>query len=667
MEAFQNLADKLESPDEETRRLAVAALGSYPLEQVKGLLFRGLGDGSWRVRKEAGDALLKASFSGEVIEELIDMLRSHDNAGLRNSAMELLERLGEQAMPNLCRHADDPDHDVRKFVLDIMGNIGDATAVPLLVRALDDLDLNVSAAAAENLGKIGDPQAVPDLLRALSKPDIWFRHNVLESLGKIGRPAPVSAIIELASENLLKKAVFDCLGAIGDREAAPFLVEGLAERVRNAREAAAISLLKVRDRLAPDEAEQEVDSRLRALRGFPLIEGLLASMDTQDRKLKEALVRILAAIGDERAASRLLHACRDERLRSHCLQAFGNMGEAGAVSLLDAFSTADEDERCFIAYVCGELRYEGCAPLLGEGMRDASPMLRRVSALAAGKMGLASVLEDIVPLLDDSEPEVRKGAIEALSLLAEHERSTVLTLAQMLVNDKLPEKRRDAAILLAALKDVEKLSLLIKDEDAVVRMAAVSSLARLRATTSVGHLVMALVDENNDVRVAAAAALGEIGGPEVIEPLLLILQDDDPWVQCAALKSLGKLRDEQALQAIVRIQENADGMVMIAALEALAEIGGAVALYMVKQALDNPDEEVVKAAVNILASCGDDWLEEYVDKLLAHYHWDVRSSFVKVMTDIWGDRALPYLKVALARETDDLVRGRIMDAMDRLQ
>ncbi|MFZ3209744.1 MAG: HEAT repeat domain-containing protein, partial [Geobacteraceae bacterium] len=364
---------------------------------------------------------------------------------------------------------------------------------------------------------------------------------------------------------------------------------------------------------------------------------------------------------------RLLHACRDERLRSYCLQALGSMGEAGALSLLNAFPTADEDERCFIAYVCGELRYDGCAPFLSVGMRDASPMLRRVSVLAVGKMGLASLLGEIVPLLDDSEPEVRKGAIEALFLLAEHERSAVLALAQMLVNDELPEKRRDAAILLAALKDVEKLSFLIKDEDAVVRTAAVSSLARLRATASVGHLVMALVDENNDVRVAAVAALGEIGGPEVIEPLLLILQDDDPWVQCAGLKSLGKLKDERALPAIVRVQENTEGMVKIAAIEALAEIGGAVAYSMVKQSLDNPDEEVVKAAINIMAAHGDDWLEEYVDKLIAHYHWDVRSSFVKVMADMWGDRALPYLKAALVQETDDLVRGRIMDAMDRLQ
>lgn len=667
METIQNLAEKLGSPDEEARRLAVVGLAGHPLAQVRDLLYRALGDGSWRVRKEAVDALLSAPLSGEFIEELIDMLRSHDNAGLRNSAVEVLERLGAQAVPNLCRHADDPDQDVRKFVLDIMGSIGDGAAVPPLIRALDDLDPNVSAAAAENLGKIGDPRAVPELLRALSKPDIWFRYTVLESLGKIGRPAPIAAITILAAENLLKKAVFDCLGAIGDREAVPLLIEGLAERVKNAREAAALALVKVRDRLAADEAEREADSRLRALNGSPWVEGLLTSMDTQDRNLKEALVRILGIIGDERATSRLLHGCRDDRLRRYCLQAFSSMGEAGAASLLNAFPTADEDERCFIAYVCGELRYKGCAALLREGMRDPYPTLRRVSVLAVGKIGLTSVIGEVAPLLDDSEPEVREGAIDALSRLAGQDGTVVLELAQTLATDLLPEKRRDAAILLAALTDVERLSLLIKDEDATVRMAAVTSLAKLRAVASVGHLVMALVDEETDVRIAAAGALGEIGGPEVLEPLHLALQDDDPWVQCAALKSLGRLGDERALPAIMQMQEKADGMVMIAVLEALAEIGGAGAHDMVKRALDNPDEEVVKAAIDILAGDGDDWLEEYGDKLLAHSHWDVRSSFVRVMADRWGERALPWLQAALARETDDLVRGQIMDVMDRLQ
>jgi HEAT repeat protein len=135
VETIEILAEQLRSADEETRRLAVVGLSRYPVGGTKDYLFTALGDASWRVRKEAVDALLAAAISVEIIEEFVLLLAS-DNAGLRNSAVEALERLGIRAMPVLCRHVTDDDHDVRKFVMDILGSIGDAEAVPLLVHAL---------------------------------------------------------------------------------------------------------------------------------------------------------------------------------------------------------------------------------------------------------------------------------------------------------------------------------------------------------------------------------------------------------------------------------------------------------------------------------------------------------------------------------------------------
>ncbi|HEX2768930.1 MAG TPA: HEAT repeat domain-containing protein, partial [Geobacteraceae bacterium] len=146
VEKIEILKKQLSSSDEETRRLAVAGLVAHPVTETRDYLFAALGDASWRVRKEAVEALLSASVSMEIIEELVNLLASHDNAGMRNSAVEALEKLGAQAMPILCRHVADADHDVRKFVMDILGSIGDAAAVPLLVRALDDPEPNVSAA-----------------------------------------------------------------------------------------------------------------------------------------------------------------------------------------------------------------------------------------------------------------------------------------------------------------------------------------------------------------------------------------------------------------------------------------------------------------------------------------------------------------------------------------
>jgi HEAT repeat protein len=663
----EELIAHLRSPGEETRRLAVVGLAGYPLDQVQEALFAAMGDASWRVRKEAVDAVIAGTVSTGVMEALVGQLAAQENAGLRNSAVEALEKLGSRAVPTLCGHIGDSDHDVRKFVIDILGSIGDADVAPLLIQALDDPDPNVSAAAAENLGKIGDQRAVQPLVQSLAKKDVWLRYTILEALSRIGRPVPMAVIAPLAGENLLKKAVFDCLGAIGGDESVPILVEGLKERVRNAREAAVLALVKVKGRLPNDATICSLYALLGDLSGTPYVEGLLDSMETSDRELKEALVSILGLIGDERATIRLLHGCRDDRLRKQCLLAFTQMGEAGTDSLLRAFPAADDEERCFIAYVCGELKYEGSVPLLREGMRDGNPVLRRVSATAAGKVCIPDLVVNLVPLLDDAFPDVREGAIEALSRLAVRARENVLGIAVMLAAADASEKRRFAAMLYAALDDAEKLSLLIKDEDALVRTTAVRALADLRSPASVPHLVMALADEEADVRIAAAGALGEIGGDSILAPLLLAMKDEDPWVACAALKSLGRLKDVRAVPAIVEMLAHGTGLVAISALETLAEIGGEDVPACIRKGLDSPDEEVVKTAIGILAQDGDAWLDEHAARLLAHPHWDVRRSIIQALAEQRGARALPLLRTVLETESDKLVKELIIGIMDRFQ
>ncbi len=667
MGKIDELAGKLGSADEETRRSAVTGLAGYPLGEVKELLFTALGDASWRVRKETVDVLLAMRIPDEMVEEIVDLLAS-ENAGLRNSAVESLERLGNRAVLPLCGHVNDVDHDVRKFVIDILGTIGDARAVPLLVKALDDPEPNVCAAAAENLGKIGDDGAIPHLLRSLTKSDILLRYTILEALGKIGKPVPMAVITPLVHENLLKKAVFDCLGAIGDAEAVPLLLEGIRDRVKNIRESAAIALMKVRERLPRAEAVQAVDDTLRGYRGAPFVEGLISSLDTSDRGLQEALINVLGVMGDERAAARLLQCLRDDRLRRHCLAAFKSMGAKAAAALVRLFPEADDVERAFIIHICGELRCEGAAQLIRKGMKDADPVLRGASVKAAGKSALPGLISEVEPLLDDAVAEVRAGAVEALAQLAAQDEEKVRRIAGELARAALPEKRCNAAVLFARLGDAERLSLLVKDDDSAVRKSSVHALAGLKHEAGVGHLMMALADEEADVRIAAAGALGEIGGEEVLEPLLLAMKDEDPWVQCAALKSLGKIRHEGAKPAIMELlATSAEGVVTISALDALAGIGGAGVTDLVKKALADPDEEVVKVAIEILSRQGDDWLDEFRERLLAHPHWDVRRSFIKAIAAGRGAEAIPYLKAALDSEGDELVREQLLDIMDRYQ
>jgi HEAT repeat protein len=304
--------------------------------------------------------------------------------------------------------------------------------------------------------------------------------------------------------------------------------------------------------------------------------------------------------------------------------------------------------------------------LVLEGLQDDAPQLRGACATALGKLAPAGAAGRLARLLDDPEAEVREAALEALKHLSLQEPSELARLCAGLAQSANPERRRDAALLLASLADGERLSLLAKDENASVRTAAVASLARVALPQAVGCLVMALVDEEAQVRVAAALALGEIGGAEVLEPLLLALNDRDPWVQTASLKGLSALGDARALPGVTALLAGARGPVLIAGLATLAALGGVGSLGTVREALADPDEEVVQAAIGILAGAGGDWIAGQRDALMAHPHWGVRRCFARAMAEALGRQALPLLREALAKETDPLVKGEIAGLLGRL-
>jgi HEAT repeat protein len=214
--------------------------------------------------------------------------------------------------------------------------------------------------------------------------------------------------------------------------------------------------------------------------------------------------------------------------------------------------------------------------------------------------------------------------------------------------------------------DRERLSLLVKDENATVRRTAVNALASLKSGAGIASLIMALVDEDADVRIAAAEALGESGGEEVLPPLLLALKDEDPWVKCAALRGLGRLGHGGAREAVMEVLDGStDGLLTITAMESLAKICGEGAVERVKRALSSSDEEVVKSAMEILSTYGNAWIDDCREMLLNHPHWDVRRNFIRLMVANEGEKSLPHLRSAIDVEGDVLVREQILEILDR--
>nr|WP_281276735.1 HEAT repeat domain-containing protein [Geomonas terrae] len=660
--------ERLAAPDEEQRRFAVMALRGCPFPEAMELLFRAMADDSWRVRKEAVSVVLQAQpLSAGALEALIDLLRASDNAGLRNSAVESLERIGEPAVEKLCAHLEDPDHDLRKFIIDILGNIRCAACVPLLVRALDDEDMNVRVAAAENLGKIGDRSALPHLLKVLDGGEIWFKFTVLDALSSIGIPVPLAKLEPLLQEGLLRRATYDCLAVIGDAKCVPLLLQGMHEKAKNARDAAAVALMRIRGRLPVQERETLIDLQLRELAGTLAAKKLIDSLHGEDPVLIALLAQLCGIMRDERAALPLVRAARAERLRAGCLEALRCIGEPVLPLLLEHFPVAGSNERAVIVQLIAETEHHGSDELLLSALEDEGAEVRRCAALAVGRLAPAGAAPRVAALLDDDDPQVREGALDAVQRLAAADRDGVCAICSKLLRSRDERKRRDAAVILGALSDGERLALLVKDEDATVRRAAVASLARVESPQAPAALVLSLSDEEPEVRIAAAQALAERGGRDVLAPLCLALNDPDPWVQTAALKGLAGLGDAEALPGVMALLDKAQGQVLIAALNTVAVLGGAKALAPVQKALSHSDEEVVEAAIGILSGFGTEWIGEHREELLGHPHWMVRRSFVRAVAQLKGAESLAVLDQALARESDPLVKSEIAELIDRLR
>lgn len=597
---IEDLLKRLASPDEEERRLAVSALTGFPFERIKQLALAALGDESWRVRKEAVDLILSVSPGDELSRELVSLLIVQENAGLRNSVVEVLQTVGEKVIPHLVEHLAHEDAGVRKFIVDIMGGIGSPAVLPELTVALTDSDANVAAAAAESLGTIGDSGAVPYLLKTLARDDLLIRYAILEALVKIGMPVPLASITPLAGDPLLKKALFECLGVIGDLASVPMLAEGLVDRARNVREAALTALDMIRQRSSAADFTKSAAGKLQELAGTDVVEYLIAMAGSSDLKIQRAALSLLGFVGDLRALDVFVKGCRDENLQPQALGAIRALGSAVGAALFERFKCGEEEERCLIVYIAGEITTPESRSIATAALDDVSDMVRALAAEAIGKAGLTELIPLLVKLLSDNSHEVRKRATTALVRLATVARESVLESATRLAESDNPDYRLQAVKLFGASRETGQIIFLSKDEDYLVRREAIITLGELKNPDTSGRLAMALADEEADVRLAAATALGWDGFSDESGSLLLALADSSQRVQVAALKSLGRRREPSCFESVAKFAGADSGMLKITALQAMVQIDPAKVAEFLVRAMKDPDEEVAVVATNLL-------------------------------------------------------------------
>ena len=657
----------LSSADEDHRLEGVRELAVMENGSAQELLFGAFADPSWRVRKAATDLFLAQPASRQQIGSIIALLHAGDNAGLRNAAVDMLVRMGTDAVPKLLEQAASPDHDVRKFIVDILGEIGDLRAISALLAALADEDGNVRAAAAENLGKLRAAESVPALLDAMQYPDILLRFAILEALGSIGVTVPLERLLPFRDEKLLRKALVDCLSKVGDVAAAGELLAGLTDPMRNVRDASLLGLVALAER-HPEEIRTFLSSRDFSATA----EIILTYLDDQhDGSKRLAAIRVLGWLAEPRAVRPLLAKLPDEELQHDLLYALIHIGTVHPKVLLDAWSQASTLEKAYLAWVYGEIAGEGAIPLLVTALRENDARLTQMATHTLGRIGGVAELPSLAACLHHADADVRDAAVQALGVLGQRFPAELLAALEPSFTDASPVLRSAAIAILGRLADqsvvAQRLAMALRDPAIEVRRAALRALNCAAAGDHWLAIQLALADEDAEVRRTSAEVLGACGNPEALDGLRLALRDEDLWVRVGAVRSLGQVGGELESASIAVGLDDPVGLVCIAALETLADVLGARACPQLFAACAHRDEDVVNAALNLLARhCQPDWLLSRADDLLTHQSSTVRSHGAYLLLQQCGEQARPFLAQRLAVEPDKAVRQQLQDVVDAL-
>lgn len=664
-EIRKRLEDKLASSDVEERRQAAVDLGRAG-KPAAPLLFRALGDRDWRVRKTAVEAVV--ALGGEdVVARLIETLNNDDNAGARNSAIEALVQIGGTAIPALLSALETPDTDVRKFIVDILGEIKDSRSLPFLITRLDDPDENIRVASAESLGKIRDGAAVEALAACLKRPEQeWLAYAAAEALGEIGDPRALDPLLAALSHSGLREPIIESLGKIGNAKTLGPLINGLVDPLRIVREASVSALATIYKKTAALERQPLVEITRTGMSdsAIDFLEEMLES--GAQGPLRDAVILMLGIGGRASSLLKMLTLLSEEELEEPVKDAL-LLFDKNKASHLKVFLSSDNAlVRRTVAEVLVDLAGKGAEDWLIPLLQDPNGHVRSAACLALGRLRSGNAVKPLLQLVSDEYVSVQETAMRALAQINDE------SMLDDLIGDYSTRPallRKNIAYILGNFsceKALEALLFAVKDEEPDVRNAAVRSLANMSGEKPLKALLFAISDDEPEVRMLAAEALSTRHAPETLPALGSLLEDKDLWVRAAAARGLGALGGEPAGKILTAyLTKDAIDIFLLSLVEALGTCVYPPAAQTLVGLSKHPDPEVRKNVLTALSHYAGDEVDRAVMERVTDPHWSVRKAAIAALKEKHDSRTESLLEIIARTDADMAVREAAKEALKK--
>ena len=620
IDRISELLTQLQSPDFYEREAAVRELGEYGRDEAVAGLVLAIEDPDLGIREIAAEHL--TTIGGGVTSQLLISFLAHDDIATRNLAAEILIKIGKDAVPSLIAGLDSDDHDVRKFIVDVLGLIKDDQAVDAISDRLHDSNINVVCSAAEALGEIASPRAVSSLIETYRETED-ARLQAVEALGKIGDPETLPelyAILE-TDDPMILYASIEALGQIGHKDSAERLAGLLNHADRTISEAALVAIINIsiahQGRIPCDlpldkftdflfdgirNKNEKITrftlDRLSHWYGSGVLESLLDVLEYVDEDELNHIVRVLGEFGA--SASHLIIRKLESApspLRLTLLDIIKDfVDDEIARQLLPMTEDSDPDVRRKLAHVLGISGSTDVIPALKKLTGD---KVGHVRAAAYGALGWLCSEEDVPSLfegLNDKYGDVREAAMGALILF--NGPVVVRRFSDDLYEEDV-ERQRLAATALGLIGDASVVPTLVRalnHPEPAIRKSAITALARIKEVDNTSPLKLALSDENSSVRKAAASALIAIEGEKAISDIRILVHDNDIWVQYHAINLMGDAGALEFAEEILECLKCNQDILKIAAARALSRMGYRKAIPAIDKLRRDKNEDIAIAA-----------------------------------------------------------------------
>ncbi len=416
---YGNALRQLKSDDPAVKSTAIESLMNEELSDEVAQAACSLVEDPDKGVRNSVDLMLSLNPSPLIPFHLVRYISSSEIA-TRNLAGEILLKIGVNSIDAMLDYLKIANNDDKKFLIDILGLIGDEKAGPAILDVLkNNYNDNVVMACIEALGNLHYTEGIETILLIYERNEL-FKPTIIEAIGKIGTTKALEFIFLKYNEEdeLTKFSMIESLGLVGNEEAFFFLLSEL----------------------------NEIDGPLT----WPTVESIYLLKEKYslnvpyDERMKNMVLKTVEEASDKykKAAANLLTLFDGEDTYVACLKVFGDDYETDEIIKPKIF----EKPKTFFEVLSSTLNQSST------NLKNLLELTLEVISIEDGafknylsSIQIRNLTDTFTRCLDNPDEEVRKLATEIL--FAFDQKIALLFLDKILEDDNVWNKLRLLEIL----------------------------------------------------------------------------------------------------------------------------------------------------------------------------------------------------------------------------